>query len=87
MKIEGKGLRKEEAVVMKNTSNKGLFTAFQLGDPDRSPFDIRQYWTPERKKAAVPARMFRTGTDDRSKAGGPEPDAVYHWGKIVFHFG
>lgn len=46
---------------MKNTSNKGLFTAFQLGDPERSPLDIRQYWTPERKKAAVPARMFRTG--------------------------
>ena len=42
---------------MKDNPNGGRFMAMQLGNIDRSPHDIRQYWTPERKKAAVPAPM------------------------------
>ena len=46
---------------MNPTPNGGQFAAFQLGNLEKSPQDIRLYWTPERKKAAVPAPMFRTG--------------------------
>ena len=46
---------------MTNTPNGGGFMSLQLGTPDRSPYDIRQYWTPERKKAAVPAHRYGAG--------------------------
>lgn len=33
------------------------FMSFQLGNIDKSPYDIRQYWTPERRLAAIPEPM------------------------------
>lgn len=42
---------------MNNNPNGGNFTSMQMGGIDKSPFDVRQYWSPERKKAAVPAPM------------------------------
>lgn len=46
---------------MTNTPNGGGFMSLQLGTPDSSPYDVRQYWTPERKKAAVPAHRYGAG--------------------------
>ena len=39
---------------MNNNPNGGRFIPMQLGSIDSSPHDIREYWTPERKKAATP---------------------------------
>ena len=39
---------------MNNNPNGGRFMPMQLGSIDNSPHDIREYWTPERKKAATP---------------------------------
>ena len=39
------------------------FAAFPSVNSERSSSEIRQYWTPERKRAARPARMFRTGVE------------------------
>ena len=46
---------------MTNKLNGGGFMSLQLGNPDGSPYDVRQYWTAERKKAAVPAHRYGTG--------------------------
>ena len=35
---------------MNNNPNGGRFMPMQLGSIDNSPHDIREYWTPERKK-------------------------------------
>lgn len=43
------------------------FLTFQRETLDKSPQDIRAYWTPERKRAAIPAHRAGTGanvTDD-----------------------
>ena len=42
---------------MKDNQKAGRFMPVQPVGMNRSPHDIRQYWTPERKKAAVPAPM------------------------------
>lgn len=42
---------------MQNNPNGGNFTSMQMGNIDKSPYDVRQYWSPDRKKAAVPAPM------------------------------
>ena len=39
---------------MNNNPNGGRFMPTQFGSVDSSPHDIREYWTPERKKAATP---------------------------------
>ena len=39
---------------MNNNTNGRKFMPMQLGNIDNSPHDIREYWTPERKKAAIP---------------------------------
>ena len=48
----------------------GRFAAFQLGNLDKSSQDVRLYWTPERKRAALPARMFRTGVEQVPETNG-----------------
>lgn len=42
---------------MKDNTKSGRFMTMQPVSMNRSPYDIRQYWTPERKKAAVPAPL------------------------------
>lgn len=42
---------------MQNNPNGGSFMPAMLSGIDMSPYDVRQYWTPERKKAALPAPM------------------------------
>ena len=48
---------------MVNIPNRGGFMSLQLGNLDKSPHDIRQYWTPERKKSAVPVHRYGTADD------------------------
>ena len=39
------------------------FLTFQRQTLDKSPQDVRAYWTPERKKAAIPAHRADTGAN------------------------
>ena len=39
------------------------FISFQRDNLNKSPRDIRAYWTPKRKRAAVPAHRFRSGAN------------------------
>ena len=45
-----------------NNPNGGRFMPMQLGNIDNSPHDIREYWTPERKKATIPVSRAGMGT-------------------------
>ncbi len=49
---------------MATTSSDADFLTFQRQTLDKSPQDVRAYWTPERKKAAIPAHRYGTATDD-----------------------
>ena len=51
---------------MPNTPTFDRFISLNLGNPDKSPHDVRQYWTPERKKSAVPAHRYGTAADQRN---------------------
>ena len=39
------------------------FITFQRNILDKSPQDVRSYWTPERKQAAIPAHRTDMGAD------------------------
>ena len=39
------------------------FLTFQRQTLDKSPQDVRAYWTPERKKTAIPASRAGTGVN------------------------
>ena len=52
------------------------FISFQRDNLNKSPQDIRAYWTPERKRAAVPAHRFRSGANIPDSFDAILPDAA-----------
>ncbi len=58
---------------MTGSKNGGGFIQMQPGGIDKSPHDIREYWTPERKKAAVPAHRYGKGFDIMPDASNAAP--------------
>ena len=51
------------------------FTTLSPGSSGSTPFDVRAYWTPERKKAAIPIHRFRSGAMVPSTVDEITPDA------------
>ena len=58
---------------MADNPNGGRFMSMQPGSIDKTPHDIRQYWTPERKKAARPISMLAATDAVVPEAANAEP--------------
>ena len=61
---------------MNATTDNGDFLTFQRQTLDKSPQDVRTYWTPERKKAAIPAHRVDSGANKADMSDMTTPDAA-----------
>lgn len=52
------------------------FITFQRNILNKSLQDVRAYWTPERKKAAIPAHRADTGTNAENTLDAALPDSA-----------
>ncbi len=59
---------------MNPSTGNGDFLTFQRQTLDKSPQDVRAYWTPERKKAAIPANRAGTGVNVPDESDAPSQD-------------
>ena len=57
-------------------SGNGDFLTFQRQTLDKSPQDVRAYWTPERKRAAIPAHRTDTGVNAADVPDSSMPDGA-----------
>ena len=63
---------------MSVTTGNSDFLTFQRQTLDKSPQDVRAYWTPERKNAAIPAHRAHMGVMGTNAPDEPDtpPDAA-----------
>lgn len=52
------------------------FLTFQREILDKSSQDVRAYWTPERKKAAIPANRAGAGVNSADELDAPPQDGA-----------